>query len=252
MTPKLYQVPRCFSKLICLLYIALPSLRFLACCWKTSCLKRDRIILSGILLTGILQQQTRVNTMLERLKSSLLNSPVIKRGEYNYFIHPISDGVPSIDPHMVEEIAEYILKITDIKKIDTILTIEAMGIPVANALSLKTGIPLTIVRKRPYFLEGEVELSQSTGYSKGVLYINGLKKGDRIIIVDDVISTGGTLLALVKALKNMGVEVLDVISVIGRGDGYLKLKDLGVNPKILVTIDVGEKGVEIKNVFGDQ
>lgn len=190
--------------------------------------------------------------MLERLKTSLINSPVIKRGEYNYFIHPISDGVPSIDPHMVQEIAEYIFKITDIREVDTILTIEAMGIPVAIALSLKTGIPLTIVRKRPYFLEGEVELSQSTGYSKGVLYINGLKRGDRVIIVDDVISTGGTLVALVQALKNMGVEVQDIISVIGRGDGYLKLKEFGVEPKILVTIDVGEKGVEIKNVFGDQ
>jgi adenine phosphoribosyltransferase len=189
--------------------------------------------------------------MLERLRDSLINSPVIKRGEYNYFIHPISDGVPSIDPHMVEEISDYITKIADMN-VDTILTVEAMGIPVANALSLKTGISLTIVRKRPYFLEGEVELSQSTGYSKGVLYINGLKKGDRVIIVDDVISTGGTLLALVRALKIMGVEVTDVISVIGRGDGYLKLKELGVDPKILVTIDVSEKGVEIKNVFGDQ
>lgn len=104
--------------------------------------------------------------MLERLKDSLVNSPVIKRGEYNYFIHPISDGVPSIDPRLIEEIANYIIRIADMD-VDTILTIEAMGIPVANALSLKTGIPLTIVRKRPYFLEGEVELSQSTGYSKG-------------------------------------------------------------------------------------
>lgn len=190
--------------------------------------------------------------MLEMLKSSLINSPVIKRGEYNYFIHPISDGVPSIDPHLIEEIADYIMTITDVEKVDTIVTIEAMGIPVANALSLKTGIPLTIVRKRPYFLEGEVELSQSTGYSKGTLYINGLKRGDRIIIVDDVISTGGTLLALVKALKIMGVEVLDVISVIGRGDGCLKLKELGVEAKILVTIDVSERGVEIKDVFGNQ
>ena len=190
--------------------------------------------------------------MLERLKSSLINSRVIKRGEYNYFIHPISDGVPSIDPHLVEEIADYILTITDMEKVDTIVTVEAMGIPVANALSLKTGVPLTIIRKRPYYLEGEVELSQNTGYSKGVLYINGLKKGDRIIIVDDVISTGGTLIALVKALRNMGVEVLDVISVIGRGTGYLQIKEHGIEPKILVTIEVGEKGVEIKNVFGDK
>jgi adenine phosphoribosyltransferase len=204
------------------------------------------------LTSRVIETARKVKTMLERLKDSLINSPVIKRGEYNYFIHPISDGVPSIDPRLVEEISDYITRIADMNAIDTILTVEAMGIPVASVLSLKTGVPLTIVRKRPYFLEGEVELSQSTGYSKGVLYINGLKKGDRIIIVDDVISTGGTLLALVKALKNMGVEVMDVISVIGRGDGYLKLKELGVEPKILVTIDVSEKGVEIKDVFGDQ
>ncbi|MGI5992350.1 MAG: hypoxanthine/guanine phosphoribosyltransferase [Methanosarcina sp.] len=190
--------------------------------------------------------------MLERLKSSLINSPVIKRGEYNYFIHPISDGVPSIDPRLVEEISDYILTIIDMEKIDTIVTVEAMGIPVANALSLKTGVPLTIIRKRPYFLEGEVELSQSTGYSKGVLYINGLKRGDRVIIVDDVISTGGTLIALVGALKTMGVEVLDVISVIGRGTGFLQLKEHGIEPKVLVTVDVSGKGVEIKNVFGDE
>jgi adenine phosphoribosyltransferase len=157
-----------------------------------------------------------------------------------------------MDPRLVEEVSDYIIKITDMKRVDAIVTIEAMGIPVATTISLKTGVPLTIVRKRPYFLEGEVELSQSTGYSKGVLYINGLKKGDRVIIVDDVISTGGTLFALVKALKTMGVEVLDVISVIGRGKGYLKLRELGFEPKILVTVDVGEKGVEIINVFGDQ
>jgi len=32
--------------------------------------------------------------MLERLKKSLFEAPVFKRGEYNYFIHPITDGVP--------------------------------------------------------------------------------------------------------------------------------------------------------------
>jgi adenine phosphoribosyltransferase len=50
----------------------------------------------------------------------------------------------------------------------------------------------------------------------------------------------------------MGVVIMDVISVIGRGDGYLKLKELGVDPKILVTIDVSEKGVAIKDVLRNQ
>ena len=50
----------------------------------------------------------------------------------------------------------------------------------------------------------------------------------------------------------MGVEVLDVISVIGRGTGFLQLKEHGIEPKVLVTVDVSGKGVEIKNVFGDE
>ena len=197
----------------------------------------------------ILKNSIKGRNMLEKLKNSLENSPVIKRGEYNYFVHPISDGIPSIDPKMLEEISDYILKIANLN-VDTILTIESMGIPVASALSIKTGIPMTIVRKRPYHLEGEVELSQSTGYSKGSLYINGLKKRDRVLLVDDVISTGGTFLSLLKTLKDMGVVVQDVVSIIGRGNGYLKIRELGIEPKILVTIDVSEKGVEIKNVFG--
>ncbi|MDD4332407.1 MAG: adenine phosphoribosyltransferase, partial [Methanosarcinaceae archaeon] len=49
--------------------------------------------------------------MLERLIDSLVKAPIVKRGEYNYFIHPISDGVPSIDPRLVEEIVDHILKI---------------------------------------------------------------------------------------------------------------------------------------------
>ena len=59
-----------------------------------------------------------------------------------------------------------------------------MGIPLAAALSLKMNIPFIIIRKRSYGLPGEVDVEQITGYSKSKLYINNLKKGDNIIIVD--------------------------------------------------------------------
>ena len=36
--------------------------------------------------------------MLERLKKSLFEAPVFKWGEFNYFMHPITDGVPEIKP----------------------------------------------------------------------------------------------------------------------------------------------------------
>ena len=42
--------------------------------------------------------------MLERLKNSLLQAPVFKRGSYNYFIHPISDGVPEVRPELIRRL----------------------------------------------------------------------------------------------------------------------------------------------------
>lgn len=185
--------------------------------------------------------------MPEILEESLSIAPVIQRGEYSYFIHPIADGIPLIEPELLEDVTERIMSIADIG-VDRIVSVEAMGIPIATALSLKTRIPYSIIRKREYGMEGEVKLSQSTGYSKGELYINGLKKGDRILIVDDVISTGGTMNALVKGLQNIGVEIADIVVVIGRGDGASKLSAGGVKVKVLVTIDVKPDGVIVTEV----
>ena len=62
-------------------------------------------------------------------------------------------------------------------EIDKIVTAEAMGIPIVTAVSIATDIPYVIMRKREYLLEGEVPVHQETGYSKGELYLNGVKKG---------------------------------------------------------------------------
>ncbi len=165
---------------------------------------------------------------------------------YNYFIHPISDGIPETDPAILEEIADYIISDGKTGGIDKIVTVEAMGIPIATALSLKTRIPVSIIRKREYGLHGEVTLSQSTGYSKGSLFINGLKKGDRILIVDDVISTGGTLLPLLETLNGMGADVVGVYCVIGRGEGTDHIKEkTGVDVTVLVDIGVTKDGVTV-------
>ena len=58
-----------------------------------------------------------------------------------------------------------------------------MGLPLTAPLSIRTGIPMVIARKRSYGLEGEVEVSQETGYSKGSIYLNDIKEGERIVIM---------------------------------------------------------------------
>jgi adenine phosphoribosyltransferase len=182
--------------------------------------------------------------LLERLKKSLLEAPIYKRGEYNYFIHPITDGVPEVRPDLIREVVTHIIRTANLD-VDKIVTIEAMGIHIGTGLSLFTDIPLVIIRKRKYGLPGEIEVSQVTGYSKGQLYLNGISPGDRVIIVDDVISTGGTALATLAALKAAGAEVADFVAVIERGEGAGRLKAQGYTVKTMLKVDADEFGVRI-------
>ncbi|VVB70317.1 Hypoxanthine/guanine phosphoribosyltransferase [uncultured archaeon] len=180
--------------------------------------------------------------MLERLKKSLLDAPVFKRGSYNYFIHPITDGVPEVRPELIREVVGHIVRIADLE-VDKIVTVEAMGIPIGISLSLICDIPLVIIRKRKYGLPGEIEVSQLTGYSKSQLFLNGINKGDKVIVVDDVISTGGTLLATLKSLEAAGAIVKDMVIVVQRGNGVQRLISEGYAVKTMVQVDVDETHV---------
>lgn len=178
--------------------------------------------------------------MLERLIHSLETSPIMKRGEYNYFINPITDGVPLLEPALLREIGCAMVRNLDLKDVDKIVVCEAMGIHIGVAFSMMTDIPLVVVRKRPYGLPGEVAVHQATGYSKGELYLNGVAAGDRVVIIDDVCSTGGTIRALIDAIEQTGAEIADICVVISRGD-----EDIGRPLKTLVKIEVSETQVRV-------
>ena len=133
---------------------------------------------------------------MQRLRESLAKAPIIWKGDYPYFIHPITDGVPRMSPDILQAITDLSRERIDWSNVDLLLGIEAMGLPLTAPLSMSTGIPLVIARKRTYGLEGEVKIDQFTGYSKGAMFLNDIKKGERIAIIDDVLSTGGTLEAV--------------------------------------------------------
>jgi adenine phosphoribosyltransferase len=152
------------------------------------------------------------------LDESVRKAAVVKFGTYDYFVHPLTDGIPAIEPALLDEVASELMKVGDFQ-VDALVTVEAMGIPVAVAVSQRAGVPLNIVRKRAYGLPGEVKVAQTTGYSKTERFINGLGRDMRVTIIDDVVSTGGTLGTLIEALRGLGVDVADVVVVFEKGDG---------------------------------
>jgi adenine phosphoribosyltransferase len=190
--------------------------------------------------------------MLEMLIKSLLEAPIVKKGDYDYFVHPVTDGIPLVHPELLNEVAEAVSTFGDLN-VDKIVCVEAMGIHLATAISLQTGIPFVVVRKRFYGLEGEIAVHQTTGYSQGELYINGLWKGDRIFLIDDVISTGGTMTAVIQALQRIGTDIVDVMAIIEKGDGKEKVENkTGVKVKSLVRANVSDGKVVIERITANE
>src|SRR2546430_10215494 len=133
---------------------------------------------------------------LDRLRASLAESPIVRFGDYEYFVHPITDGIPLGSPEVLDEVLSELVRMGDWNRCDKIVTVESMGFPLAAGLSTRVHKPYVFVRKRQYGLEGEVSLKQTTGYSKTDMFINNIRHGDRVVFVDDVISTGGAPLAV--------------------------------------------------------
>lgn len=108
---------------------------------------------------------------------------------------------------------------------DVLVTAEAKSIPLAHALSVETGKPYVILRKsyKPYMgdaLRAET-LSITTGQPQ-TLYLDEkdreIMKGKKVIIVDDVISTGSTLQGMRMLLQKAGAEVVAEAAILTEGE----------------------------------
>ena len=157
------------------------------------------------------------------LHNSLRGAPIIWKGDYPYFIHPISDGIPRMEAEVLRATRDLIVSIVDWSKIDLIVSVEAMGLPLLAAVGEVTGKPTLVIRKRPYGMEGEVKVDVSTGYSQSTAYINDISPGERILVVDDVISTGGTLEPILDSLEGMGAILQEIVVAIEKGEGRERL-----------------------------
>lgn len=131
----------------------------------------------------------------------------------------------STSPAVLKIIAEDMaaqLKSMDLK-IDRIAGIVLGSVPLAAALSLETGIPYVMVRKE----------KKDHGTSK--LIEGVLNKGDKVLVVEDVITSAGSSIIGIGTLRAEGAVVENVFSVIDREAGGEKaLADIGVKFSPLV------------------
>ena len=127
-------------------------------------------------------------------------------------------------PQLLQEVATHLADLIP-KDTEVLAGLEMGGMPIATALSIKTGLPTAFIRKKP----NPTEQGNSPKVSV---------KNKKICLIEDVITTGGQVVESTQDLRNEGALVENVICVIYRGEGPAqKILDTGLNYYPLFTME---------------
>lgn len=115
--------------------------------------------------------------------------------------------------HCISSMTDFCSKI----QLDSIVAVEARGFVFASPIAERLGVPLILVRKKGK-LPGEVySASYTLEYGKATIEVHksDVHKGDRVVIIDDLIATGGTLKATKEMMEMGGAIVKAFLGVVG-------------------------------------
>ncbi|MCH2262766.1 MAG: adenine phosphoribosyltransferase [Candidatus Thioglobus autotrophicus] len=127
-------------------------------------------------------------------------------------------------------IDEFVNRYKDIK-IDKIVAIESRGFIIAAPLAYLLNVGLVLIRK-PGKLPSKTivqDYELEYGTDRIEVHMDAINKGDKVLIVDDLIATGGTAEATVKLVKKMRGEIIECCFVIDLPDigGRARLENMG-------------------------
>jgi xanthine phosphoribosyltransferase len=128
--------------------------------------------------------------------------------------------------------------------ITKVLTAEISGIAPALTTALALGVPVVYGRKtKPITMPEKIFVQSAPSHTKGkeihlMVSPEFLNEEDKILIIDDFLATGHTILALVRLARDAGAEVIGVGAVIEKSfeGGRARLEDLGLRVRSLAVI----------------
>jgi adenine phosphoribosyltransferase len=120
------------------------------------------------------------------------------------------------NPDGFREAVDVLARRYENKKVDAIVAAEARGFIFGGALAYKLGCGFVPVRKKgklPY-LTYEQTYDLEYGTDTIAIHRDALKDGDRVVVCDDLLATGGTVAAIVELLRNFEIDVVEIAFLI--------------------------------------
>ena len=184
------------------------------------------------------------------LEQAFHNQPLVTVGKYQFILNSLTEQVPATSPELLREAAARVLAVANLDGVNKLVGEEDRGAILVAAVSLQANLPLALARWNPSGVPGQIAVDFAMEYAQGTLFLNGIERGDHVLIVDDLISTGGTLIALIRAVQQARAKIRDVICVAEKIDygGVARVQaETGIVVKTLVKISVtGERSCVIE------
>jgi adenine phosphoribosyltransferase len=113
--------------------------------------------------------------------------------------------------------------------IDAVVGIEARGFILGSAVAYNLGVGFIPIRKKGKLPGKTISHEYALEYGTDVVEIHtdALKKGDRILLIDDLLATGGTCLAAAQLVEKCGAKVEEIMFIVDLPDlgGHKRIKD---------------------------
>jgi adenine phosphoribosyltransferase len=121
--------------------------------------------------------------------------------------------------------------------VDAVVGIDARGFIFAAAAAIKLEAGFVPIRKKgklPYQTH-EQEYDLEYGTATVAVHVDALKPGSRVLLIDDLLATGGTAAAAAKLVQTLGAEILEIAFLIELGflGGRQRLKDYPVRSLVV-------------------
>jgi len=117
-------------------------------------------------------------------------------------------------------------------EIDRIAAIDSRGFLIGSVLAYNLNKPLILVRKKDKLPPPVISESYDLEYGSATVEIQqgSCSEGDKVLIVDDIVATGGTMMAASTLLKSMGAEIIEAAALIDLPDlnGSTQLQNIGI------------------------
>ncbi len=126
------------------------------------------------------------------------------------------------DPELLGEIAQALVRLLP-EDVDAVAGLELGGVPLAAVLSQVSGLPARFVRK------------EAKTYGTCRLAEGGEVAGCRLVVIEDIVSSGGQVVGSCRALRERGAEIVAVLCVVDRESGG--------------AATIAAEGLELKSVF---